>query len=122
MLYCVGSAWAQVQGVADVGDEIAQPDRQQHAAEAAGGEAVGHIADPVEDQDPHAEEMPLQPVLRPRAGRDRIRKTEPAEQHVVVIDLPSARDHDEHRDRVGPMHDPDRQRMQPPRMCPGMGG
>ena len=45
------------------------------------------------------------------ADGDRIRKMQPAEQHLVVIDLPAAADHDEHRDGIDPVHDPDWQWM-----------
>ena len=50
----------QAHGVADGGDDLARTDRQQHAAQAAGDDAVGQIGEPVDDHDPHAEEMPLQ--------------------------------------------------------------
>ena len=56
--------------------------------------------------------MPLQPVLRPFADHDGIGKPQKAEQNVVVVDLPAAADHDEDRERIDPMHDPQRQRMQ----------
>jgi hypothetical protein len=98
----------QPQRVAHIGDEVGQPDRQQHAVEPPGDEAVGQVGEAVEKQDPHAEEVPLQAVLRPRAERDGVGEMQPAEDHLVVVDLPAAVDHDEHRDRVGPVHDADR--------------
>ena len=38
-------------------------------------------------------------------------KVQPAEQDLVVVDLPAARDHDDHRDGIGPVHDAERQRV-----------
>ena len=57
--------------------------------------------------------MPLQAVLRPFADHDHIGEMQPAKDHIVVVDLPSAADHDENGERVDPMHDAHRQRMQP---------
>jgi hypothetical protein len=56
--------------------------------------------------------MPLQCALRLAADRDPVRKMQPAEQDFVVINFPSAADHDDHRKRVDPMHDAHRQWMQ----------
>ena len=104
---------AEAQRVANIGEQRARVDRKQHAAEAAGREAVDDVGQPVERQDPHAEEMPLQRALRLAADGHPIGKMQPAEHHLVLVDLPAAADHDEHGQRVGPMHDAERQRMQP---------
>jgi len=63
----------------------------------------------------------LQSVLRPFADDDGIGKAQKAEQDVVVVDLPTAADHDEDRERIDPMHDAHRQWMQPVR-CGPFGG
>ena len=47
---------------------------------------------------------------------------QPAKNYVVVIDPPAAADHDENRQRVDPMHDPHRQRMQLPLERPVIDG
>ena len=109
----------ETQGVAHGGNELAQADRQQHAAKAAADEPVDQIGNSVDRQDPHPEKMPLQRALRLAADGDPVREMQPAEQHLIVIDLPPAADHDDHGDGVGPMHDAQRQRMQPQAM-PGM--
>jgi hypothetical protein len=80
-----------------------------------GDDAVAEIGNAVENENPHAEEMPLQPVLRPFADHDGVGKTQEGKQNVVVVDLPAATDHDENGDRIDPMHDAQRQRMQPRR-------
>jgi hypothetical protein len=57
--------------------------------------------------------VPLQPVLRPGPERNSIGKTQPTENDIVVVNLPSAHDHDDHGDCIDPMHYPNWQRMQP---------
>src|SRR6516162_7993855 len=72
---------------------------------ATGDDAVTEVRDAIEHKDPHAEEMPLQSVLRPFANHDGIGKAQKAKQDVVVVNLPAAADHDEDRERIDPMHD-----------------
>ena len=100
------------QRVADRRHEFTHRDRKQLSAEAAGRQSVSQIGQPVEHENPHAEEMPLQPVLRPFADDEAVGKMQQAEDHVVVIDLPAAADHDEYRHRIDPMHDAKRQRVE----------
>ena len=102
----------ETQRVFDRGDELIPPDRQQHAAEPAGYKSVRKIADAVDQQHPHPKKVPLEAVLGPMADSEHIGKMQPAEQHLVVVDFPSAADHHEHRRRIGPMHEADGQGMQ----------
>ena len=95
------------------GDQLAQADRKKLAPETSGGDSVEQVGKPIERYDPHAEKMPLQAVLRPFAERDRIGKPQPAENNVVVINLPSAHDHDDHGECIDPVHDAHRQGMKP---------
>src|SRR5204862_4472808 len=69
-------------------------------------DSVEEIGQSVDHQNPHGEEMPLQRALRLAADRDPFGKMQPAEHHFVVVNFPSAADHDEHGNGVGPMHDP----------------
>ncbi len=55
--------------------------------------------------------MPLEAMLGVFPDCDAFRKMQPPKNNVVIVDLPAAADHDEHRDGINPMHDPDRQRM-----------
>ncbi len=102
------------QRLADRRQYLAHGNGKQLAPETTGGDAVSQIGEAVEHENPHAEEVPLQPVLRPFADGQKVGEMQPAENHVVVINLPAAADHDENRDRVDPMHDAKRQRMQLP--------
>src|SRR5579871_1665777 len=102
---------AKPQRVLDGGDQVAEAEGKQHAPEPARDQAVAHIADPVERQNPHAEKMPLQAMLGPLSDGDGFRKMKPAEKDFVIVDLPAAADHDDHRNGVDPVHDPDRQWM-----------
>ena len=103
---------AKAQRVADGRHDLAQRQRKQLLPKPSGGDAIGEIGEPVDDEYPHAEKVPLQPVLRPLADHDGVREMQKAEEDVVVVDLPAAADHDENGDRIGPMHDADRQRVQ----------
>src|SRR5262249_56741697 len=91
---------------------LARRNRKQLLPKPAADEAVTEVGDAIEHENPHAEEMPLQPVLRPFADHDGIGKPQKAEQNVVVIDLPAAADHDENGDSIDPMHDAERQWME----------
>jgi hypothetical protein len=55
--------------------------------------------------------MPLQAMLGKFSNGDAFRKMQPPENNVVIVDLPAAADHNDHRDGINPMHDPDRQRV-----------
>ena len=117
LLHCVvlgGIVMGEVQPhcILDGGDELAPADREQHASEAPGGEAISEIGEPIYRQDPHAEEMPLQAMLGPVADGDGVGKMQPAEDHLVIVDFPAAADHHDHGRRIDPMHDTDRQRME----------
>ena len=57
----------ETQRVADGRQDLRYRDRKQLAPKAAGRDAVGEIGEPVEHENPHAEEVPLQSVLRPFA-------------------------------------------------------
>ena len=103
---------AKAQRVADRRQDLAQRQRKQLLSKPSGGDAVAEISKPVNDENPHAEKVPLQPVLRPLADHDGVREMQKAEEDVVVVNLPAAADHDENSNRVGPMHDADRQRVQ----------
>ena len=105
---------AEAQRLADLGKDFARANRKELAAEAAREESISNVDQPVHHQDPHGEEMPLQRTLRLASDRDPLRKMQPAEQHFVIVDLPSAADHEDHRKRVDPVHDAHRQGMQPP--------
>ena len=102
----------QMKCVVDVGDSSAQPYRIQHAPETARLHSVDEIDQAIEHQDPHGEEMPLQGAFVLAADRDPIGEVKSAEQDLVVVNLPAAADHDDHRNGIGPMHDAHRQRMQ----------
>ncbi len=104
------------QRVTDIGDQRARIDRQQHAPKASGRETIADVKDPVDRKNPHAEKMPLQRALRLAADGHPVGKMQPSEQHFVFIDLPPAADHDEHGERVGPMHDAQRQGMETARV------
>jgi len=52
------------------------------------------------------------------AERDPVGEMQPPEEHLVVVDLPAAADHDDHGDGVGPVHHPQRQGMQLWRLAP----
>src|SRR6266436_1326495 len=54
--------------------------------------------------------MPEQRAAEPAAQRDAVREAE-IEQRRGVIDLPARHDHQDHGDRVDPMHDPDPGRL-----------
>src|ERR1700755_2289941 len=54
--------------------------------------------------------MPQQRAAEPAAERDAVREAE-GEQRRGVIGLPAGHDHQDHRDRVGPVHDPDPGRL-----------
>ena len=101
----------EMQRVLDGLHELTPIDRQQHAAETPGHKPIGEIGEAVEDENPHAEEVPLQPVLRPFADGEVFGEMQPTEDDLVVVNLPAAADHDENGDRVGPVHDAQRQRM-----------
>ena len=105
-------AQAKPQCVADRRQNLADRDRKQLSPKASGRDSVAEISEPVEHEDPHAEEVPLQAVLRPFADHEAVGKMQKAEDHVVVIDFPAAADHDENGDGIDPMHDAKRQRMQ----------
>src|ERR1700751_1482174 len=105
-------AQTKPQRLADGDENLARRNRKKLLPKAAADDAVTEVGDAVEHKDPHAEEMPLQSVLRPFADHDGIGKTQKAEQNVVVVDLPAAADHDEDRQRIDPVHDAHWQRMQ----------
>jgi len=68
---------------------------------------------PIEHADfPHSKKMPLQPCCA-NYERQRVRKVQPAEDDVVVVDLQSLLIMIQHSDRVVNA-DPDRQRVQMP--------
>src|SRR3954465_12500405 len=94
----------EMQCVVDVGDELAQPYRIQHAAETARNDSIDEIDQAIEREDPHAEEVPLQGPLLLAADGDPIGKVQAPEQNLVVVDLPAAADHDDHGNGIGPMH------------------
>src|SRR5262245_46775938 len=104
-------AQTKPQSLADRHEKLARRNRKQLLPKAAADDAVAEVRDTVEHEYPHAEEMPLQSVLRPFADHDGIGKAQKAEQNVVVIDLPAAADHDEDRQRIDPVHDAHRQWM-----------
>src|SRR6516162_1021205 len=93
------------ESIAHGGDQLTQADRKKLSPETSGDGPVEQIGKPIERHDPHPEKMPLQTVLRPFAERDGIGKPYPAENHVVVINLPTAHDHYDHGGGIDPMHD-----------------
>src|SRR4051794_25252244 len=99
-------------GVAQVGNDRAWPNRQKLAPKPAAEKSVAEIEEAVEHQNPHRKEMPLQGVLGPDPDHHPLRKMQPAEQYFVVVDFPAAADQDDNGCRVDPMHDAQRQRMQ----------
>lgn len=101
----------EAQRLLDGLQDVAPGNRQHHAAETPGHQPVGQIGEAVERENPHTEEMPLQPVLRPFADGQVLGEMQPAEDDLVVVDLPAAADHDENGDGIGPVHDAQRQRM-----------
>src|SRR6516165_889515 len=105
-------AQTKPQRLADCYENLARRNWKQFLPKAAADDAVTEVRNSIEYKDPHAEEMPLQPVLRPFADHDGIGKPQKAEQNVVVVNLPAAADHDENGGGVDPMHDPQGQRMQ----------
>ena len=92
--------------------QLGQPDRQQPLAQAPAREAVGQIGQPVENEEPHACEMPVEAPGRPVAEPDELAEMETADDHVIVVDTPTRSDHDQHHHGVDPMHDPDGQWME----------
>ena len=102
----------EAERVADGREYLAYRDRKQLSPKAAGCDPESEISEAVEHEYPHAEEMPLQAVLRPFSDYEAVGKMQEAEDDVVVIDLPAAADHDENSDGIGPMHDPERQWVQ----------
>ena len=86
-----------------VAEHLGRSDRQQLAAEAAGGEAERHIDDAVDHQHPHGGEMPEQRAAQPLAERDVLGKFEAAEQRRGVVDLPAGADHHQDRQRIDPV-------------------
>src|SRR5215469_5909579 len=108
-------AQTKSQRFADCHETLARRNRKQLLPKAAADDAVAEVRNSIEHEYPHAEEMPLQPVLRPFADHDGVGKAQEAEKNVVVVNLPAAPDHDENGGGVDPMHDPQRQRMQPAR-------
>jgi hypothetical protein len=60
--------------------------------------------------------MALEAVLRPAPKREAIRKNATTRKLRRRYKFPTATDHDEDGDGVDPIHDPHRQRMQPPSM------
>src|SRR5215204_7357444 len=104
---------AKMQSVTNVGDQLPIADRKQHSPEATGRNSINDISQSVKHQNPHTEKMPLQRPLLLATDGDPVRKVKTAEQHFVVVDFPSAPDHDDQRGGIRPMHDPQRQRMKP---------
>src|SRR6516162_1856832 len=95
-------AQTKPQRFADFHENLARRNRKQFLPKAPAADPVTKISDPIEHKDPHSEEMPLQPVLRPFADHDAVRKAQETENDVVVVDLPAAADHDEDRERIDP--------------------
>jgi len=87
------------------GNHLRHAERQQHPPETAGRQPIRQIGQTVEDENPHPQEVPLQRALRLAAQRDLLGEVQPAEQDLVIVDLPAAADHDDHRQRVDPVHD-----------------
>src|SRR5262249_60649705 len=81
-------------------EHLARGNRKQLLPKPVADDAVTEESDAIEHKNPHAEEMPLQSVLRPFADHDGIGKPQKAEQNVVVIDLPAAADHYENGDSI----------------------
>src|ERR1700741_3580099 len=102
---------AKTQGFAYCDENLARRNRKQLLPKPPADDAVRKVGDAIEHENPHAEEMPLQPVLRPFADHDDIGKPKKAEKDVIVVDLPAAADHDENGNRIDPMHDAERQWM-----------
>src|SRR5919204_5656345 len=98
------------QRLTDIVQHGARRDRQQLAAEMAGENSVGEIDEPIQREEPHAGEVPLQRAGKPAAQRDLRREFE-AEERRGVVDLPTAPDHDEHGEHVQPMGDAYGERM-----------
>src|SRR5580658_2334866 len=101
-------AETEVQRIVDRGEKLAERYGKQLFSESPGDDAVSQVGNAVEHENPHSKEMPLQAVLRPYANHDGVGKMQPAENYIVVIDLPAAADHDENGDRIDPMHDAQR--------------
>ncbi|MFZ0352386.1 MAG: hypothetical protein WAM12_01815, partial [Pseudolabrys sp.] len=74
--------------------------------------AIADIGDSIEHENPHAQEMPLQTVLRPHPNCEILGEMQPAENDFVIVYFPAAADHDENGNRIDPMHEPQRKRMQ----------
>ena len=58
--------------------------------------------------------MPVQAPCRPVAEAQILVECQTAYDDVIVVDPPTRGNHDEHCDGIGPMHDSDGQRVQPP--------
>ena len=99
----------EMQRVDDGLHHLGWPDRQQLLAQAPGREAVDQIDQPVESEEPHAGEMPVEAPGRPVTEPPERAEMEAADDHVVVVDAPTRRDHDQHDHGVDPVHDPDGQ-------------
>src|SRR6516164_9073335 len=104
-------------GIPNGRNEPAPRNGKELASESPSDESINQIGEPIEHHYPHSEEVPLQSVLRPRAERDRIGKPQPAENYIVIINLPPAHDHDDHGSGIDPMHSANRQRMKPQPMA-----
>jgi len=107
-------AETKAQRVGDRGDDFTHRNRKQLLPKSPRDNAVGHIDDTVDHENPHAKKVPLQAVLRPFANHQEVGKMQPAEKNIIVINPPAATDHDENRQRVDPMHDAQGQRMKEP--------
>jgi hypothetical protein len=99
----------KMQGIGDVSKQLSQADWKKHPMETTGAKTIDKVGQAVCSQNPHAEEMPLQAVLRPPTDREKVSELQPAKNRVIVVDLPAAANHDEDGQGVDPMHDPDRQ-------------
>src|SRR5580658_1597230 len=102
----------EVQCVDDGLHHLGRTDRQQLFAEASAGEAIDQVDQPVDDEEPHACEVPVEAPGCPIAKTPEGTEIEPTDDYVIIVDAPTRCDHDQHDHGVDPVHDPERPRVQ----------
>src|SRR5271168_4018058 len=75
---------------------LGRTDRQQLLAEASAGEAIGQVDQPVDDEEPHACEVPVEAPGCPIAKSPEGTEMEPTDDYVIIVDTPTRRNHDHH--------------------------
>ena len=79
----------EVQRIDDGLHDLGRPDRQQLLAQSSSREAVDQVDQPVDGEEPHAGEMPVEAPGRPVAEPPELAEMEAADDHVVVVDAPA---------------------------------